>query len=116
MLDEFRDDLDSKFEEWLEDNGIGMMSDFASEHDLEWPYWTQSDDYYTGGGVSVNDVADDFSQAIGRPVNASSSYHGATRQPGRYVVEPDSSLHGEPGDGGLEFVSPPLTVDECCQT
>ena len=112
LLDEFRDDLDSKFEEWLEDNGIGMMSDFASEHDLEWPYWTQSDDYYTGGGVSVNDVADDFSQAIGRPVNASSSYHGATRQPGRYVVEPDSSLHGEPGDGGLEFVSPPLTVDE----
>ena len=112
LLDEVRDDLDSKFEEWLEDNGIGMMSDFASEHDLEWPYWTQSDDYYTGGGVSVNDVADDFSQAIGRPVNASSSYHGATRQPGRYVVEPDSSLHGEPGDGGLEFVSPPLTVDE----
>ena len=112
LLDEFRDDLDSKFEEWLEDNGIGMMSDFASEHDLEWPYWTQLDDYYTGGGVSVNDVADDFSQAIGRPVNASSSYHGATRQPGRYVVEPDSSLHGEPGDGGLEFVSPPLTVDE----
>ena len=113
LLDEFRDDLDSKFEEWLEDNGIGMMSDFGSEYDLEWPYWTEPDDYYTGGGVSVNDVADDFSQAIGRPVNASSSYHGATRQPGRYVVEPDSSLHGdEPGDGGLEFVSPPLTVDE----
>lgn len=112
LRDEYNEDLDSKFTEWLEDNGISMMSDFGSEYDLEWPYWTEPDDYYTGGGVSVNDVADDFSQAIGRPVNASASYHGATRQPGRYVVEPDSSLHGEPGDGGLEFVSPPLTVDE----
>ena len=112
LIDEYNDDLDSKFEEWLEDNGISFMSDFSNEHSLEWPYWTEPD-YGSGGGVSVNDVADDFSQAIGRPVNASASYHGATRQPGRYVVEPDSSLHGdEPGDGGLEFVSPPLTVDE----
>ena len=112
LIDEYNEDLDSKFEEWLEDNGISMMSDFANEHSLEWPYWTQPDDYYGGSGVSINDVADDFSQAIGRPVNASSSYHGATRRPGHYVVEPDSSLHGDPGDGGLEFVSPPLTVAE----
>jgi hypothetical protein len=112
LIDEYNDDLDSKFEEWLDNNGIDTMSDFGNEYDLEWPYWT-SQEYYGGGGISVNDVADDFSQAIGRPVNASSSYHGATRQPGRYVVEPDSSLHGDnPGDGGLEFVSPPLTVDE----
>jgi hypothetical protein len=113
LLDEFRDDLDLKFEEWLDDNGIGMMSDFASEHGLEWPYWTQPDDFYGSSGLSINAVADDFGQAIGRPVNASTSYHGAYRQPGHYVVEPDSSLHGdEPGDGGLEFVSPPLTVAE----
>ncbi len=113
LIDEFREDLDSKFEEWLDDNGIGTMSDFANEHSLEWPYWTQPDDYYGGSGLSINAVADDFSQAIGRPVNASTSYHGAYRQPGHYVVEPDSSLHGdEPGDGGLEFVSPPLTVAE----
>jgi hypothetical protein len=113
LIDEFREDLDSKFEEWLDDNGIGMMSDFANEHSLEWPYWTQPDDYYGSGGLSINAVADDFSQAIGRPVNASTSYHGAYRQPGHYVVEPDSSLHGdEPGDGGLEFVSPPLTLAE----
>lgn len=113
LLDEFRDDHDSKFEEWLDDNGIGMMSDFASEHGLEWPYWTQPDDFYGSSGLSINAVADDFGQAIGRPVNASTSYHGAYRQPGHYVVEPDSSLHGdEPGDGGLEFVSPPLTVAE----
>ena len=112
LIDEYNDDLASKFTEWLEDNGISFMSDFANEHSLEWPYWTETN-YGSGGGVSIDAVADDFSQAIGRPVNASSSYHGATRQPGRYVVEPDSSLHGdEPGDGGLEFVSPPLTVDE----
>ena len=113
IIDEYNDDLDSKFTEWLEDNGIGFMSDFANEHSLEWPYWTEPDYGGRSGSVSIDDVAGDFGQAIGRPVNASSSYHGATRRPGHYVVEPDSSLHGdEPGDGGLEFVSPPLTVAE----
>jgi hypothetical protein len=69
-----------------------------------------------GGGdgeMDINEVADDFSKAIGRPVNASSRYHGARREPGHYVVEPDGSLEGDdPSDGGLEFVSPPLPLDE----
>jgi hypothetical protein len=111
LVDEYNEDLDSKFEEWLDDQGINTMADFANEYDLEWPYWTEPD-YNSGGGASIDAVADDFSQAIGRPVNAASSYHGATRQPGHYVVEPDGSLQGDDGETGLEFVSPVLTVDE----
>jgi hypothetical protein len=111
LIDEYNDNLDSKFEEWLDDQGINTMADFANEYDLEWPYWTQPD-YNSGGGASIDAVADDFSQAIGRPVNAASSYHGATRRPGHYVVEPDGSLQGDQGETGLEFVSPVLTVDE----
>jgi hypothetical protein len=111
LIDEYNDDLDSKFEEWLDDQGINSMADFGNEYNLEWPYWTEQE-YYGGGGISVDAVANEFEQAIGRPVNSSSSYHGATRQPGKYVVEPDSSLHGDDGEGGLEFVSPPLTIDE----
>jgi len=113
IIDEYNEDLDSKFEEWLDDQGINSMADFANEYNLEWPYWTEPDYGGRRGSVSIDDVAGDFGRAIGRPVNVSSSYHGATRRPGHYVVEPDSSLHGdEPGDGGLEFVSPPLTVAE----
>lgn len=112
LIDEYNDDLDSKFEEWLDQEQIRSMSDFGNEYNLSWPYWTEpySD---SRGGISVDTVADEFSDAVGRPVNASRSYHGGTRQPGHYVVEPDGSLSGDnPGDNGLEFVSPPLTVDE----
>ena len=113
LIDEYNDDLDSKFERWLDDQGINSMADFANEYNLDWPYWTQPE-YYGGGGgaISIDAVADEFSQAIDRPVNASSSYHGATRRPGHYVVEPDGSLQGDRGETGLEFVSPVLTVPE----
>jgi len=111
LLDEFNDEADDRFVEYLEEEDIEYMSSFANEYDLEWPYWTEPD-YYGGGGTSIDDIADDFSNAIDRPVNSASSYHGATRRPGHYVVEPDGSLHGDDGESGLEFVSPPLTVPE----
>ncbi len=113
LLDEFRDEnTDDKFVEYLDEEGINSMADFANEYNLEWPYWTQPYDEYGSGGASIDAVADDFSDAIGRPVNAASSYHGATRRPGHYVVEPDGSLQGDRGETGLEFVSPVLTVPE----
>jgi hypothetical protein len=111
LIDEYNEDLDSKFEEWLDEQGINSMADFANEYNLDWPYWTQSE-YDGGGGASIDAVADDFSDAIGRPVNAASSYHGARREAGHYVVEPDGSLQGDDGETGLEFVSPVLTVPE----
>jgi hypothetical protein len=110
---EFRDDADTLFERWLDEQDITSMSEFASQYNLDWPYWTQPE-YYGGGGglVSIDAVADEFSDAIGRPVNASTSYHGGRREAGHYVVEPDGSLQGDQGETGLEFVSPVLTVPE----
>jgi hypothetical protein len=110
LLDEFNDDADDKFVEYLDDENINSMYSFASEYDLDWPYWTYNDRY--SNGVDVNTVAQDFEDAIGKPVIASSSYHGASRKPGHYVVEPDSSLHGDDGEAGLEFVSPPQAVPD----
>ena len=115
--DEARDEAQGNYlsdtdreQEWLEYNGLNSMQDIAEHYDVNWPYWTE----YEGGGGSndFNDVADDFSRSIGRPVNASTSYHGATRQAGHYVVEPDGSLDADPGDYGLEFVSPPLPLKD----
>ena len=88
------------------------MSDIERNFDFQWPYYYDINDGQSGD-ANVDAVADEFEEAIGRPVNASSSYHGATRQAGKYVVEPDGSLEGDdPGDAGLEFVSPPLPIDE----
>lgn len=111
-LDEFRDEQSDNFSEndWLDEQGIRYASDVESAYpDLTWPYWTNSG----GDGRDVDEVADSFKSAVGRPIIASRSYHSAERKPGHYVVEPDGSLDGDnPGDSGLEFVSPPLPVSE----
>lgn len=109
--DEWREDWEYPDEsEFLESEGYRSMRDIYQDADLLWPYISSSGN----GGQAVEDVASEFGDAIGRPWNASSSYHGARRAPGKYVIEPDGSL--EPDDpsseAGLEFVSPPLPVAE----
>jgi len=107
-MDDFMNDIDSQTE-WFRDEGMRYMSDVRNNYDLNWPYFQDPEP----AGVSVDEVADAFSKAIGRPVNASSSYHGGRREAGTYVVEPDGSLEpDDSADGGLEFVSPPLELDE----
>lgn len=98
--------------EYLESQGITTMSDIQNNYDISWPHVREverSDDF----NREINDVADSFSSAIGRPVNSSTSYHGGRREAGHYVVEPDGSLDGDDdNDSGLEFISPPLTMKE----
>jgi hypothetical protein len=107
--DNFYRDADME-EEWLESADLNSMTDISNNYDIQWPHWTTPG---SGGDISVDDVADEFGRMIGKPVNASSNYHGARREPGHYVVEPDGSLDpDDSSDGGLEFVSPPLPVDE----
>jgi hypothetical protein len=97
-------------EEWLEHEGLETMSNVADNYDINWPYWTEQD---SDGNADIERVADEFSHAIGRKINWSSNYHGAQRAPDRYVVEPDGSLDADDSsDSGLEFVSPPLPLDE----
>ena len=110
---EFADEKNNDYDEgdFLRDN-YPYMSDIEREFDIQWPYYYDINDGQSGE-ANVDEVADEFSDAIGKPVNASSSYHGARREPGHYVVEPDGSLEGDDvGDTGLEFVSPPLPIDE----
>ena len=84
-----------------------IESNFASI--ITWPHWEMAGD----ADVDVGTVANDFSPYVGMKVDYSQSYHGAKRKPDTYVVEPDSSLSGDnPGDAGLEFVSPPLTLEQ----
>lgn len=114
--DAFETFADEQREEYDEgsflDATYQTMSDIQSNFDISWPYYYDVNDGQDGD-LDIDQVADDFSNSIGKPVNASRSYHGARREPGHYVVEPDGSLEGDnPGDGGLEFVSPPMPIDE----
>ena len=110
--EEFEEEKRDEYSEsdWLDDTGRDNMSDIERRYEITWPYLIGSD---TGNAQSIEDIADEFSGAIGRPVNHSTQYHGAKRTLDGYVVEPDGSLEGNDiGDGGLEFVSPPLPVAE----
>ena len=113
-LQEFRDDWyndDDHESDWLDSEGLAYMSNVEQEYGglVTWPHWNDP----AAGQTDVEQVADDFSAAIGRKVNWSRSYHGGKREPNAYVVEPDSSLDpDDPNDSGLEFVSPPLPIEE----
>ncbi len=101
---------DDMFTDWAEEEGMSTMSDITSNYDINWPHWTSPE---SEGEMDIEQVADEFGTEIGRPVNWSRNYHGGKRAANTYVVEPDGSLEGdEPGDSGLEFVSPPLPIQE----
>lgn len=116
---DFRDNFyrDADMEsEWLESAGISTMQDVEMKYNMTWPHYFTPD--RETGEVSIEDAADSFSRAIGREVQASNNYHSrsVTRPDANnlhYVVEPDGSLEADDdSDGGLEFVSPALPINE----
>ena len=114
--DEFREEKqeDGDFDEntFLRDIGITDMSDVANRvsTDIGWPYYESN--YGGGGGENIESIGDNFSDAIGKKVYTSTSYHGARREPDAYSLEPDGSIDASSGEAGLEFISPPMSVEE----
>ena len=115
VLDEFRDgffvDDDSGF---FDDIGLRWMSDVASSYDLDWPYMTGGNG--NDGSRDWESIGDSLHEVVDMPVKVSSNYHSATRKPGLWIVEPDSSL--EPDDRedyGLEIVSPPMPLKQALE-
>jgi hypothetical protein len=105
--EEFYDD--DHEEDWLRSQGLQFMSNISDQYEVSWPYYSSGGDE----GAGIESVADEFREAIGRKVNWSASYHGGKREANAYVVEPDGSLiPSDSNDAGLEFVSPPLPIDE----
>jgi len=95
--------------EWLDDQGMNMMSNIEENYNITWPHWTSS---YNGGSRTTAEVADSFDNYLGRGVKVG-GYHGVDRNTKSYIVEPDGSLEPDDSDdAGLEFVSPPLSIPE----
>ena len=118
--EEFREEHENDFsdEDWLSEEGVRDMDDamrYYGDGDISWPYWTQPD---SGGTVTIEEVAEAFGQAVGKPCKAGGSYHSVKKRPDAnnqfYIVETDGSL-SEPddsADAGLEFVSPAMPIEE----
>ena len=106
--DEFMEEVDQQ--EWLTEVGLDNMSDVHNRYSITWPHWRYPE---SDSEPDIDSLAQSFSQAVGREVNTSQSYHSGRREEGKYVIEPDGSLMpGRDEDEGLEFVSPPLTIPE----
>jgi hypothetical protein len=110
FMDGFRDNHPE--DEWLSSEDLEYMSDIENRYEITWPHWTEYEDD-EANGQNIDEVANNFQKAIGRPVNASNRYHSARRESGHYVVEPDGSLEPDnSSEQGLEFVSPPLPLND----
>jgi hypothetical protein len=116
-FDEYREENQESYDEsdWLDDEDLDRMSAVENAYSMNWPHWRS-----TGGSGegSIEEVADSFRDAVGRPILASTSYHSSrVERPStknlEYIVEPDSSIDvDDNNDQGLEFVSPPLPIEE----
>lgn len=109
--DEKLDEGDYSERDFLHDLGIRDMSDVANSvnTDIYWPFFEAP---YGGDGEDIESIGNDFSNAIGKRVYTSDSYHGARRSNDAYSLEPDSSIDASGGEAGLEFISPPMSVEE----
>ena len=114
-FDEYREEFQDNWDEsdWLDATDLDLMSGVEQMYGMNWPYWTSMN----SGEIDADQVADEFSQALGREVRVNTRYHQSGDRPGPnnqfYIVEPDASLDGDnDGDEGLEFVSPPMPIDE----
>jgi hypothetical protein len=95
------------FNDFTSDVGYLYMSSLPWSDYVEWPSTT------TKGIDDLVDLANTFGKTIGKPVKYSAEYHGEIRDKTSYVVEPDGSLEpADKKDYGLEFVSPPMPIDD----
>jgi putative chitinase len=114
-FDEWREEFQDNYDEsdWLDAEDLDLMSGIENAYEISWPHWTNMN----SGEIDADQVADEFSRAVGREVRVNTRYHQSGDRPGPnnqfYIVEPDASLDGDnDGDEGLEFVSPPMPIDE----
>jgi hypothetical protein len=106
-----RDDYDDS--DWLRDSDYSYMSEVSSSLDINWPYWNYPDAESEGGYSEENAqrLADIMEDELDVNVKVASGYHSATRRPGLWIFEPDSSLEPDDGDDmPVEIISPPMPL------
>ena len=81
-FEEFSDEKQSEdAEEEFLDERYPYMTDIQNNFDISWPHYYDLNDGQDGD-IDVEQVGDEFSSFMGKPVNASRSYHGGKREAG----------------------------------
>jgi hypothetical protein len=105
------------------------MTDIESNFDISWPFYTDPES--SSSLDAIKEVAIDFMRAMGqKKIAVGEDYHGpyykysngdwgyvGNRKPTDcYTIEPDGSLDPDNSDeSGLEFVSPPLPIEQMAE-
>ena len=109
FLEEFYDDPGLDEDDFFRNQGIRYLSEIPDNYNISWPYWTSQGN----GEQDIDTIAYEFGEAIGRRVTSGSYHSGERSQTDNYRVETDGSLEGDSdSDSGLEFISPPLPINE----
>ena len=116
IRDEWQNGDGDNWDKYADTMDMNYMSEVYYKFDrfLYWPYtgYGDGEEY-----LNTDWVAEELYSATGIAANASDSYHSTSRsraqEQGRWIIEPDSSIEtDESEDGGLEFISPALEINE----
>ena len=113
--DEFREENEDNIDEYdfLHENGYSTMQEVYDRiGGFTWPYLTDTN------SISMDDIAEQFKNETGYDAVGCEEAHYCDDYKGeRFVIEKDTSLiEPEPGYGGIEVVSPILSLEQMKST
>lgn len=93
--------------DYCKDNRWNTYTDLAEAFNIDWPYFTSSNDF----AEAVGDYAYLLNRLVGEKVEVLDAYHGEGKSPGIWYLEPDESIEANEEDFmGVEIVSPPMPL------
>lgn len=105
---------------WMRSFNLMTMKDFhdiyCKQYKIKWPYVLVN----SLTTVDPDEMVKSFSKSVQMPVDINRSYHdselkGFKKRLNAYTLETDPSILPNKGDGGWEFVSPPLPLKDMIQ-
>ncbi len=106
QFDEWFDDNERKLlDEWTDYENLSFMSGWNDKYSLEWPNWTNEDE-----SVNNDSIAQSFAEYVNMDVNDNTTIGSADS----YDMKEDTSISPKDTatEAGIEFVSPPLSLEE----
>ena len=106
--DWFNRNESSFIEQWADSEDLATMMGWNNSYSLEWPNWTEPDSI-----VNNEAIAQSFAEYVNMDVEGNTTISSAES----YGMTEDASINPRDPDteAGVEFVSPPLSLDEAIE-
>lgn len=114
LEEEFNSDPDSHdagLYDFFRDQGMRTWSDVYESYSswLDWPHMKATSDFEP----EVEEFAQTLQSIVNQQVVINTEYHGTTKKPNIWYIEPDVSIDPEEeGYMGAELVSPPMPIQQ----